>query len=192
MARITLELTEEHIKLIKCFRFQKINVKHEKSNIIPDLKYMFLTLEECDNNECSDYIKDELKEKLEKIYDAASLSNMYAESDTDKYYGFDTYDFFGGDLLYEQMAYILGYQDQIIPGTEEDYDGPKFPPEVMEHFKDLMEFIFTRIVDIEDVLHQRCDKGGLQANVKYIAYDYERLWFTEEEFKEHRKKKRNK
>ena len=44
----------------------------------------------------------------------------------DSHYGIDNYNIWGGTFIWEQMAYILGYQDAIIPSTMEDPTGPKF------------------------------------------------------------------
>ena len=98
-------------------------------------------------------------------------------------YGLDSYSLWGGNYLYEQIALILGYADRVIPGTEEDWDGPKYPTELMEKFIELDEFILKNLVSIEDILHQFCDKGGIQAGVTYVSYDYEGIWHTEDEWK---------
>lgn len=194
--KINLTFTEEQIKLIKCLRFRKIDVKHEKSDLIPHIKYMYMTLDECDKNECSDYIKDELRERLDIIHKAARLSNLYAEADTDKYYGFDSYDFFMNDDEKLFLSYVLGYKDELDELEQKKLDGKLEQSdidrhtEIMEHFGELMDFIFTNIVHIEDILHQRCDMGGIQPNVKYVALDHEGIWYTEEEFKEKKRKRK--
>lgn len=126
MAKIKLTFTDEHIKLIKCLRFEKIN---------------------------------------ENIY------------------GIDNYALWGGTFIYEQMAYILGYADKVIKGSECDVDGPKYPDALIAHFNDLDGFIVDNLQYIEDILHQFCDKGGIKPDTTYVAYDYEGIWHTEDEWK---------
>ena len=115
--KIRIELTEEHIALIKNFKFKKIN-------------------------------------------DALS--------------GLDTYDLYGGTYIWEDMAIILGKLDRAIPGTENDPDGRKFPRELMEHFKELDEFILNNLSNIDNILHQFAEEG-LKPGV-YETIDYEQFW----------------
>ena len=100
------------------------------------------------------------------------------------FFGYDTYDIYRGTFLFEDMAHILGYADQVIKGTEEDPDGPKYPYELQQHMLDLDAYIVDNLIDIENLIHQRIDKGGIQPNVKYVPLDHVGLWYTEEEFKE--------
>lgn len=186
--RITLELTEEQVKIIRCLRFQKLEVRHERKNLINTVKRLdeiVKNMGEEDNPQV-----ELVREGLYDVCQSLLRSQQIAKEDRDKYYGFDTYELFGGMKPYEFLAFILGRQNEIIPGTEEDYDGPKFPPDVVEEFDGIMGYIYDRLVDIEDLIHQRCDCGGIQAGVKYVALDHERIWRTEEEFEEYRKKKK--
>ena len=139
MARLKVVLTEEHLKLIKNFRIQKLNELNVKNGV---------------------------------------------EDWTDKYYGIDTYGLFHGSHLYEDMAQILGVADQVIKGTEEDVDGPKYPQELMEKFIELDEYILDNILEIEEIIHQFSwyyDKqknkwtGGVKPGV-YTCKDSEHIW----------------
>lgn len=200
MARITLQFTEEQVRVIKCLRFKKLEVKHERKDIINTIREIGAMVDNIDPGEDesqSDVGKETTHELCEMIhsglndiYNSAVRSKELAYEDSDKYYGFDMYDLFGGLSPYEFMAFALDMRDKVIPGTEEDYDGPKYPDDVIEKFDDVLIYIYERIVDIEDLLHQRCDCGGIQAGVKYIALDHERIWRTEEEFKDARKQKK--
>lgn len=134
MAKLVLNITEDHIKLIKFIKFQKLNVS-------------------------------EIGKKVSKY-------------ETDKFYGVDVYDLYGGTFLYEQMAYILGYTDKVIPGTEEDVTGPKYPDEVIDYFNDLDGFIVEHIVDIYEILCQFCEVGIKPG--KYVCKDYQHIWKREE------------
>lgn len=188
MARITIEFTEEQIKLIKNINFEKIKVNHEKSDLMPRVKYIYDIVNESET--LSKLDKDEIIGNLEVIRDAVKKSNYYAKEDDDKYYGVNSYDLFNSDSPFETMSLILGYQDKIIEGTETDYDGPKFTDDVTNHFIELLEFLIVRFVEIEEIIHQRCDKGGIEPNVKYIAFDHEHIWRTEEELAELKKKRK--
>lgn len=190
--KINLTFTDEHIKLIKCLRFRKINVKHEKSNL---LKYTHDIEQSLEYSDCSEYIQDEIKEAISNIERISRVDKMFADEDYDKYYGFDTYDFFKNDDEMLFLSYVLGYKDELdeieqkkLDGKLEESDANRHD-EIIRHFGELMDFIFTNIIYIEDILHQRCDKGGIQAGVKYVSLDHEGIWYTEEEFKEKKRKK---
>lgn len=187
MAKISLTFSEDHIKLIKCLRFRKLDIKRE----VKDLDVYTNYIKNClDLNGLDDSAKEEVGDLLDKIDTAAKKDKIYAKEEEGKYYGFDSYDFFDSDNEAVSLAYILGCEDGIIEGTDEDYDGPKFKPEVVERFGELMDFIYTNIIHIEDILHQRCDRGGIEPNVPYVCLDHEGIWYTEEEFKEKKRKKR--
>ena len=125
----------------------------------------------------------------------------------DNVYGFDMYNLWGGTYIWEQMAYILGYQNAMIPSTMEDPTGPKFYKtvwtgldengkrvvvtdkeegeklgfeeiDVLEHFKDLDSYMITNLTYIMDILLQYCTEG-IQPGVTYWAYDYQRIWHKE-------------
>jgi hypothetical protein len=125
----------------------------------------------------------------------------------DSHYGIDNYNIWGGTYIWEQMAYILGYQGAMVPTTMEDPTGPKFyktvwtgldesgrrfvvvdkpqdttgleEMDVLEHMKDLDSFMITNLPYIMDILLQFCTEG-IQAGVTYWAYDYQRIWHKEE------------
>jgi len=126
----------------------------------------------------------------------------------DSHYGIDNYSIWGGTYLWEQMAYILGYQGAMIPSTMEDPTGAKFyetvytgidengkrvvvvdkeegeklglePINVLEHLKDLDAYMITNLKNIMDLLLQFCTEG-IQAGVTYWAYDYQGIWHKEE------------
>ena len=188
MARITLELTEEQVKIVRCLRFKKIDINRSGKDILRTVNELDRIAESIGDEESEPRVAL-LREGLYDIKQEIERLKAEERIERDKYYGFDTYDLFGGMKPYEFLAFILGRQKDIIPGTEEDYDGPKFPPEVIDEFEKIIGYVYERMVDIEDLIHQRCDCGGIQPNVKYIALDHERIWRTEEEFEEYRKKK---
>ena len=182
MAKVTITFTDEHVKLIRCLRFKQLEIRHEKSELGKYTNYIRQKLEKLDNDDNVSIIRD-INSKLESIDRASAISKSYAVEDNDKYYGIDTYDLFNSDYWYDQMAYIVGCSDKVISGTEEDTDGPKYPQEVIEHLRELDDFLVTNILAIEDILHQFCDRGGIKIGVTYVSYDYEGIWYTEEDWK---------
>ena len=177
--RIKITLTEEHISLIRNFNFGEIIVSHPEQSLSKNVELINKKLDELKDEygsfatESFDYNVSIIKGQLSKIMEASARSQLYALFDDTKYFGIDTYDMFNGGTI-EQIARIIGCYDKVIPGTEEDFDGPKFPEDIDKHIHDT--YIFVR-------------GGGIQPNVTYVAYDNEHIWYTEEEFEERRKKK---
>ena len=134
----------------------------------------------------SAYIQDGIEkifDELKVVDDASAADKAYSKEDGNKYYGFDTSDLYGGNDLYTEMSNILGYEGAILPGSESDPDGPKFKKEVFEKMQELDEFILANLVEIEEIIHQKVSSGGIQEGVKYVAYDHEHIWYTEDEWK---------
>ena len=183
MAKVTITFTDEHLKLIRCLRFKQIDIRHEKSELSKHTSAIRQILDSFPKDVKTVSIIHDINTRLSVIDRASKLSKAYADEDNDKYYGIDTYDLFNSDYWFDQMAHIIGCSDQVIPGTEEDIDGPKYPREVIEHLRELDEFLINNIVNIEDILHQFSDRGGIKSDVKYISYDYEGIWYTEEDWK---------
>lgn len=107
------------------------------------------------------------------------IRNIRFEQLNDAQYVVDTYSLWGGSYIYEDMAYILGMMDHMIPGTIEDVDGPKFDEEAMAKFTVLDEFIVENIGNIEGILHQFCTEG-IQPGVTYWCNRNEGIWHKEE------------
>ena len=76
-------------------------------------------------------------------------------------WGVDQYSPWGGNFPIEDIALILGQWDDTIPGTEDDYDGRKFPEELHNHFFDLYEDITENFKLYFGLLIFLSDKGGL-------------------------------
>jgi hypothetical protein len=160
--KIKLTFTEEHIALIKALNFEKIDV----NDIIKSFEQY---------NEKVIYVKN--NNKVE-----ATLGDILNEYriNIDSIYGVDNFNLWGGTYIWEQMAYILGIQDHVIKGTEEDPTGPKYPDEDMEHMKELDMFILTHLEHIFQLLLQFCTEG-IQPGVTYWCFDYEKIWHKEKD-----------
>lgn len=76
-------------------------------------------------------------------------------------WGVDQYGPWGGNFPIEDIALILGYWEQTIPGTEDDYDGRKFPDEIHDHLFDLYNDITNNFELYFKLLIYMTDKGGL-------------------------------
>lgn len=118
MAKITLELTEDHLKLIR--------------NI------------------------------------------FYQDFDDDKC-GIDKNNLYGGNFILEDVAISIGRYNEMIPGSQDDYDGPKFTDELSEYMWNLHVYISENLHFIESLVHQFVVQGGITPG-KYTCIDYEGIW----------------
>lgn len=115
-------------------------------------------------------LKLEINEDIIKL-----IKNLNFERISDKHYGFDTYNLWGGTYLLEQMSLILGYQDKVIPETLENPMGVRFEKEYEDKMFEYDAFILENFVFLEEILHQFVDKGGIKPGI-YTAVDYNRIW----------------
>ena len=76
-------------------------------------------------------------------------------------WGIDQYGPWGGNYPIEDIALILGHFQDAIPGTEDDYDGRKFPTEMHNHFVYLYEDVTENMEYLFSLLIFYADKGGL-------------------------------
>lgn len=117
-----------------------------------------------------------MKLKLEINEDIIQLiKNFKFERLTDKVYGFDTYELWGGPCIWQQMALVLGYHDKVIKETLESPFGPRYEEEYQTKMEEYATFIFENLVFLEEILHQFVDKGGIKPGI-YSCIDYIRIW----------------
>ena len=90
-------------------------------------------------------------------------------------WGIDLSSLYGGSYVLEDISYILGLYDKHIEGTENDPLGVQFPKETEDYMWELHEYILTHLRDIEELIHQFCNRGGLKP-VTYKAKSNERIW----------------
>jgi hypothetical protein len=88
------------------------------------------------------------------VFDGDSRNGRYG-------FGIDQYGPWGGNYPIEDIALILGHFKDAIPGTENDYDGRKFPDELAMKFYDLYEYITENMEYLFSLLIFYTDKGGL-------------------------------
>ena len=73
------------------------------------------------------------------------------------------------------MALILGFGDKIIPETRESPFGAICEETTQRHLEELDAFFIDHMVDIEEILHQMVDSGGIKPG-KYTCLDNVRIW----------------
>ena len=90
-------------------------------------------------------------------------------------WGIDINSLYGGSFVFEDISLILGIYDKHIEGTENDPMGVQFPKEIEDYMWGLHEYILEHLQDIEELVHQFCNRGGLTAG-EYKCKSNERIW----------------
>lgn len=104
------------------------------------------------------------------------IRNLNVQALTDETVGIAKDNLYGGTYKYEQMALILGLTDKAVPGTEEDMEnGTLYKKEAQLYMAELDKYINENLLNIEEILHQFCLKGGLTVG-KYVCKDYQHIW----------------
>lgn len=93
--------------------------------------------------------------------------------------GIDFNSLYGGSFVFEDISYILGIYDKHIEGTEFNPMGPEFPKELEDYMWETHIYIVEHIQDIEDLVHQFVNKGGLVPGT-YFCKSNERIWEKEQ------------
>ena len=89
--------------------------------------------------------------------------------------GYDSYSLWGGSFLFEDLALILGFYGESLPGTQDDFTGRRYSKEREDYMKELYAFFEENLFYIESLVHQFCDKGGLAPGT-YKCIDYQLNW----------------
>lgn len=109
------------------------------------------------------------------------IRNLNVQALTDETVGIVKDNLYGGTYKYEQMALILGLTDKAVPGTEEDMEtGTLYEKEAQLYMLELDKYINENLLNIEEILHQFCLKGGLTVG-KYVCKDYQHIWHRVED-----------
>lgn len=109
------------------------------------------------------------------------IRNLNVQALTDETVGIAKDNLYGGTYKYEQMALILGLTDKAVPGTEEDMEnGTLYEKEAQLYMVELDKYINENLLNIEEILHQFCLKGGLTTG-KYVCKDYQHIWHRVED-----------
>lgn len=105
----------------------------------------------------------------------ALIKNIRIHKMDKGYVGIDPNSVYGGTFVMEDVAMCIGKFDQYIKGTEEDYDGRKFPKELEDYMWELHSYIWDNLEFIESLVHQFVTDGGLKPGT-YTCKDYELYW----------------
>ena len=109
------------------------------------------------------------------------IRNLNVQALTDETVGIVKDNLYGGTYKYEQMALILGLTDKAVPGTEEDMEnGTLYEKDAQLYMVELDKYINENLLNIEEILHQFCLKGGLTVG-KYVCKDYQHIWHRVED-----------
>lgn len=81
----------------------------------------------------------------------------------------------GGSYLFEDIALILGFYDEQLEGTENDFGGRRYSAEREKHMLELYDYIKDNLLYIESLVHQYSIKGGLTPGT-YKCVDYQLDW----------------
>lgn len=94
--------------------------------------------------------------------------------------GIDLYDLYGGGFVYQDIANILGWRDHMIPGTEEDVEGPMYDEETQSRMEEIDGFIHDHFTEILEIVMQFSAQGGIKPG-KYVCDDSIRIWKLKED-----------
>lgn len=94
------------------------------------------------------------------------------------FYAIDLNSLYGGNFVFEDIARILDFYDQVIPDTEFLSTGPRYPKEVEDYMWETHCYIVDNLHYIEQILHQYCAKGGITAGT-YTSKINQLIWSKE-------------
>jgi len=94
-------------------------------------------------------------------------------------YAIDFNSLYGGTYVFEDIAMILGRFDERIEGTDEDPLGAQFPKEFEDYMWEIHTYIVDHIEEIEELVHQFCNRGGLTAGT-YVSKYGTHVWKRKE------------
>ena len=110
---------------------------------------------------------------------------MNVQKFSDSKVGFDNYGLYSESHLFDFMALVLGLQDHVIKGTEENPLGAEYDEEAMDYMHEIDSFIVENLEYIEEILHQFCDVGIKPG--KYSCLAYQRIWRYDGDVKNEKK-----
>ena len=99
---------------------------------------------------------------------------MKVQQFSDSKVGIDSYGLYPESHLFDFMAIVLGLQDHVIKGTEENPMGAEYDKEAMDKMFEIDSFLVENLLYIEEIIHQFCDVGIKPG--KYSCLAYNRIW----------------
>lgn len=161
-----LTLTEDHIKLIKCIKFEGFDFgdRFDRFEIHSAIKEITETPELY--NKYSELLGD-----LESI--DRKLSQLAASTERHGW-GVDQWNLFGGTYVLEDVARIIGRYDEYIKGTKENPEGANFSDELSDYMWGLYSYVWDNMEYIFDLLLYMSDLGGITAGT--YCRDKDGVW----------------
>lgn len=165
-----LILTEDHLKLITCIKFNGFDFgdRFETS----DISNVLNTISE-DKDMLNKF--GYLCPTLEKII--LRLKRLDSEASVNGW-GVNQYNLFGGTYVLEDVAKIIGRYDKYVEGTKEDPQGADFADEDKDYMWGLYSYIWENMEYIFDLLLFYCTKEPLKPGV--YSLDRNGGWFYAE------------
>lgn len=170
MAKKKITFTEEQLRAVSSLYPRAIKVNHEKSTLVRDAN-MIRRAFGLDGDNSNDPRLVLLNEFVNHITEVAEKSETEARMDENRYYGIDSYDMFNMDI--EDAVRLIAGED--LSAVDE---GGCLTDKTYE----LSSFLIDNMQEIEQLVHQKCNDGGILPGVTYVCLDREGIWYTEEEF----------
>lgn len=161
-----LTLTEDHIKLIRCIKFEGFDFgdRFDASEIHEVMKEISETPELY--NKYSDLLRN-----LESIDRKLAILGSSSERHG---WGVDQWNLFGGTFVLEDVARIIGRYEEHIKGTKENPDGVAFGDELSDYMWGLYKYVWDNMEYIFDLLLYMSTEGGIKAGT--YSRDKEGVW----------------
>ena len=123
-----------------------------------------------------------LTEDHVKLIAAMNPNLVDIKGKEDEFYGvgLNSNSLWGGGYLYEDIALVLGFYDEHIPGTENDFEGKRYSKEKEDYMLSLYDYIKENLYYILSLVLQFSTKGGIKAGT-YKCIDYQLNWERVEE-----------
>ena len=159
-----LKLTEDHIKLIKCIKFEGFDFGQRFNlSALHELK------EELEGNE-------ELLQRygggLLRCLENLTLQLGRLSSESERHgWGVDQWNLFGGTYVLEDVARIIGCYDKYVEGSKEDPQGADFSDDLKAYMWDLYKYVWDNMEFILDLVISKSTDGGIRPGVYRMGRD---------------------
>lgn len=159
----TLFLTEDHLKLIRCIKFEGFDFGGRfNTSDIQD------AIDELSSQDTISPKDAELIRKLEKAKDKMDYLSGRAGRHG---WGVDQYNLFGGTFVLEDVARIIGRYDRYVEGSKEDPMGADFQDEDKDYMWGLYKYIWDNMEYIFDLLLFFSSDGGITSGTYILNKD---------------------
>lgn len=150
---VKLNLTEDHIKLIKNIKFEAFELG-DLYDISPIVEAINDIEDSTEKMKKFGLLRDKLVKVQEHLENLSDKKECHA-------WGINQWNLFGGTYVMEDVALILGHYGDFIPGTEESPLGKQYPKELEDYWWGLYLYIVENLVLIMNLILNYIDKGGV-------------------------------